>query len=93
MSAAKSVTATFNVPAFKLSVTKAGTGTGTVTSSPTGISCGTTCSANFKSGTVVTLTASAAAGSTFAGWSGACTGTGTCSVTMSAAKSVTVTFK
>ena len=93
MSAAKSVTATFNAVVFKLSVTKAGTGTGTVTSSPTGISCGTTCSANFKSGTVVTLTASAAAGSTFTGWSGACTGTGACSVTMSAAKSVTVTFK
>jgi hypothetical protein len=40
----------------------------------------------------VTLTATASAGSTFTGWSGACTGTGSCVVTMSAAKSVTATF-
>src|SRR5439155_14993623 len=77
---------------FNLSVVSAGNGSGTVTSNPAGISCGTTCSASFLSGTVVTLTAAAAAGSTFAGWSGACVGTGTCSVTMTAAKSVTATF-
>jgi len=41
---------------------------------------------------VVTLTARAARGSTFVGWSGACTGTGSCAVTMNAAKSVTATF-
>ncbi len=94
MSAAKSVTATFNttVSTFALSVTLAGTGSGTVTSSPTGITCPSTCSANFNSGTVVTLTEVAGSGSTFAGWSGACSGTGACSVTMSAAKSVTATF-
>ncbi len=94
MSAAKSVTATFNatVTTFALSVTLAGTGAGTVSSSPTGISCPSTCSANFNSGAVVTLTEVVGSGSTFAGWSGACTGTGTCSVTMSAAKSVTATF-
>ena len=94
MSAAKAVTATFNttVTTFALSVTVAGTGTGTVKSSPSGISCPSTCSANFNSGTVVTLTETAAAGSTFAGWSGACSGTGVCSVTMSAAKAVTATF-
>ncbi len=94
MSAAKAVTATFNtsVTTFALSVTLSGTGTGTVKSSPSGITCPGTCSANFNSGTVVTLTAIAAAGSTFTGWSGACTGTGTCSVTMSAAKAVTATF-
>ncbi len=94
MSAAKAVTATFNttVTTFALSVTSAGTGTGTVSSSPTGISCPSTCSANFNSGTVVILTAVVGSGSTFAGWSGACTGTGTCSVTMSAAKAVTATF-
>ena len=94
MSAAKAVTATFNTTTttFALTVTKAGTGTGTVTSNPAGISCGSTCSANFTSGTVVTLTASAGTGATFASWSGACTGTGTCSVTMSAAKAVTATF-
>jgi hypothetical protein len=63
-----------------------------VTSSPTGISCGATCSASFASGTAVTLTAAAASGSTFTGWSGACSGTGACTVTMSAAQSVTATF-
>ncbi len=92
MSAAKSVTATFTKPTFVLSVTKAGTGSGTVTSNPVGINCGTTCSANYAPGTVVALTAAVASGSTFTGWSGACTGTGACSVTMSAAKSVTATF-
>ena len=92
--AAQSVTATFTASATSqtLTVTRAGTGTGTVSSSPTGISCGSTCSASFASGTSVTLTASAASGSSFAGWSGACTGTGTCTVSMTAARSVTATF-
>jgi len=94
MSAAKSVTATFtlNVVTFPLTVTEAGTGSGTVTSSPAGINCPGTCTANYNSGTVVTLTTVAGSGSTFAGWSGACSGTGTCSVTMSAAEAVTATF-
>jgi hypothetical protein len=92
MDAAKSVTATFNLVPYTLTVTKAGTGSGTVTSSPAGISCGADCSETYNSGTVVTLSQTAAAGSTFAGWSGACTGTGSCQVTMSAAKSVTATF-
>ena len=77
---------------FTLSVTEAGTGSGSVTSSPSGITCPSTCSASFASGTGVTLTAKASTGSTFAGWSGACSGTGTCSVTMTAAKAVTATF-
>jgi cellulose 1,4-beta-cellobiosidase len=77
---------------FTLTVSKAGTGTGTVTSSTGGINCGSTCSASISSGTAVTLTAAAASGSTFAGWSGACTGTGTCLVTMTAARTVTATF-
>jgi hypothetical protein len=75
-----------------LSVTKSGTGSGTVTSSPAGINCGATCSASVTSGTSVTLAASAAAGSTFAGWGGACSGTGICTVTMDAAKAVSATF-
>lgn len=75
-----------------LSVSKSGTGTGTVTSAPAGINCGSTCTYNFSSGTQVTLTASANSGSTFAGWSGPCSGTGTCTVAMSAAQSVTATF-
>src|SRR5208283_3647371 len=77
-----------------LSVSTIGTGSGTVTSSPSGISCGSTCAASYSSGTRVTLTASPASGSTFAGWSGGgCSGTGTCSVTMYVATSVTATFR
>ena len=57
---------------------------GTVTSSPAGISCGSTCGASFPTGTTVTLTASPAAGATFSGWSGACSGTGPCTLTLSA---------
>ncbi len=86
------VTATFN-RAFTLTVTKAGSGDGTVTSSPSGINCGSTCSASFDSGASVTLTASASSGSTFKGWSGGgCSGTGTCSVTITANTTVTATF-
>src|SRR5579884_638535 len=75
-----------------LTVTKNGAGSGTVTSLPSGISCGTKCSATYASGTKVVLTANPASGSTFSGWSGACSGTGTCSVTLSASTSVTATF-
>lgn len=77
---------------FNLTVSRNGTGSGTVTSSPAGINCGSTCSANYATNTIVTLTATPAGGSTFAGWSGNCSGTGTCQVTMSAARSVTATF-
>jgi subtilisin family serine protease len=77
----------------KLTVQKNGTGSGTVTSSPAGINCGSTCSASFTSGSSVTLTATAATGSKFTGWSGGgCSGTGTCHVTLAATTSVTATF-
>jgi len=81
-----------------LTATKAGTGSGTVTStsnpaSPTQIDCGATCSVSYDSGTVVTLTATPAAGSTQTGWSGCDAVSGaTCTVTMGAARSVTATF-
>jgi hypothetical protein len=75
-----------------LSVTQAGGGTGTVTSVPLAINCGSSCSSSYLSGASVTLTAAAASGSTFGGWSGACTGTGPCTVSMTAARSVTATF-
>src|SRR2546428_97530 len=68
--AATAVTATFDRQRFTLTVNKAGIGNGTVTSSPAGIDCGATCSAAYDSGTVVTLTATPASGSTFTGWSG-----------------------
>lgn len=77
---------------FALTVTKAGTGSGTVTSLPAGINCGAACSASFDQGTSVTLTATPATGSTFAGWGGACTGTGTCNVIMDSNKTATATF-
>lgn len=76
-----------------LQVNKSGTGTGTVTSSPSGINCGSTCSKSFSSGTVVTLTATPASGSGFAGWSGGgCSGTGNCAVTVNSSTTVTATF-
>jgi ELWxxDGT repeat protein len=76
-----------------LSVSKTGTGSGTITSTPSGIACGNTCSADFQSGTVISLAAVADVGSVFDGWSGAgCTGAGNCSVTMDAAKSAVATF-
>ena len=92
MNAIKSVTATFAPVTYALTVAKAGTGTGTVTSTPAGISCGADCTEPYNTGTVVTLAAAPAAGSSFSGWSGACTGTASCVVTMNAIKSVTATF-
>ena len=93
MNQAESVTATFAPLPEMLSVSKAGSGTGTVTSSPAGISCGTTCSREFTYGTTLTLTAAPTAGSALSGWSGACTGTGACTVTMDRAQSATATFE
>ena len=78
---------------YTLSVTKSGTGTGTVASSPAGINCGADCLKTYSSGTTVTLTATASAGSTFTSLSGCDSSTGnTCTVTMNSAKGVTVTF-
>ena len=91
--AAATVTATFNLALYRLNVVKNGTGAGTVTSSPVGINCGTDCLEDYNAGTVVTLSAAPAVGSTFAGWSGGgCAGTGPCVVTMAAATTVTATF-
>jgi GH25 family lysozyme M1 (1,4-beta-N-acetylmuramidase) len=65
---------------------------GVVTSSPGGISCGTSCSATYDPGAIVTLTATPNPGFELAGWSGACTGTGSCTVTMDRDRAVTATF-
>jgi hypothetical protein len=67
-------------------------GSGTVASSPAAIDCGSTCSASVASGTSLALSATAGTGATFIGWSGACTGTGTCALVVNAAKSLTATF-
>jgi hypothetical protein len=90
--AIKQFDAVSGVVTYTLSVSKNGTGSGTVTSNPAGITCGSDCSEEYASGTVVTLTAQPDSGSEFAGWSGACSGTGSCVVTMTGAKSVTATF-
>jgi phospholipase C len=94
VTAADSVTATFSpaLPSYAVTVTEAGTGTGTVTSNPAGINCPTTCSASFPQGTQVTLSETPGTNSMFTGWSGACTGAATCSITVTAAESVTATF-
>jgi hypothetical protein len=76
-----------------LTVTNAsGVSTGTVTSTPGGINCGASCTANFASGASVTLNQTPASGYTFSGWGNACTGSAGCSVTMSADKTVTALF-
>jgi hypothetical protein len=95
MSLNRSVTATFEPVGLThtLSVSKLGTGSGTVTSSPSGIHCGMECSQDYLSGTLVTLSALAEANSSFTGWTGACSGTGSCTVTMSAERSVAATFR
>jgi uncharacterized repeat protein (TIGR02543 family) len=77
-------------------VGSAGQPSNSVSSSPTGISCsgvgGSDCSEAYVGGTVVTLTATSSLVYTFVGWSGACSGTGPCVVTMDSARSVTATW-
>ncbi len=82
------------IPAITtLTVNKAGAGTGTVTSSPSGINCGSDCAEPYTGGAVVTLTAIPDAGSTFAGWTGGgCSGTGDCTITMTADKTTQASF-
>jgi len=77
---------------YALTVLLSGRGHGRVASNVGAIACGTVCSDLFAAGTIVTLSASPDAGSSFAGWSGDCTGVGPCTVTMSAARSVTARF-
>jgi hypothetical protein len=77
---------TLDLAEFPLTATPAGSGAGT-------ISCdGGICADDYAAGIAVTLTATPAAGSTFAGWGGACSGTGSCIATMSEARSVTAEF-
>jgi Bacterial Ig domain/Divergent InlB B-repeat domain/RTX calcium-binding nonapeptide repeat (4 copies) len=85
-----SAAVTVHVATYTLTVAK--TGNGRVTSTPAGIVCGTECSADFVNGSMVTLAAQPDTGWTLGGWTGACTGTGPCTVTMDAAKSVQADF-
>ncbi|MBX3325842.1 MAG: S8 family serine peptidase, partial [Nitrospira sp.] len=73
-----------------ITVNKAGTGTGTVTSDPAGFDCRATCTGKFPLGSTVHLAATPDPGSIFAGWSGDCSGIGSCSITPNA--TVTATF-
>ena len=80
-------------PPVTLTVNRNGPGTGSVSSSPDGISCGATCSAGFDYGAQVTLTATPDHGSAFTGWSGGvCSGTGTCEVTLTADTTIWANF-
>jgi len=78
-------------PSFTLTVSKSGNGA--VTSTPAGIQCGSDCSHAYASGTMVTLTATPGKNFTFTGWSGSCSGTGVCTVTMDGDKTVVATFR
>jgi PKD repeat protein len=76
-----------------LSIAKAGTGTGAVSTSPSAIDCGGTCSTAFPTGTLVTLTATPDTDSSFAGWlGGGCSGSTPCTVALNASANVTATF-
>ncbi len=89
----RTITATFAPVQFPLHVTKNGTGTGTVSSTPAGVDCGDVCSHPFDIGTAVTLTATPDSDSAFIAWGGACLGATTCTVTMTASNQVTATFE
>lgn len=76
---------------YTLTIGASGTGSGTVAPSPAGTSCGASCF-SYSAGTAVAVTATPSSGSTFAGWSGACSGTGTCSVILNSNLTVTAIF-
>ena len=86
--------ATSSPSIYALSVSKSGTGAGTVTSNPAGINCGSTCTANYSQGTNITLSASPASASVFTGWTGcdSVSWTQQCSILMNGNKSITATF-
>ena len=77
-------------PCHALRISLAGSGHGTV--SGAGLSCPALCNGSYGAATIVTLTPVAAAGSSFAGWSGACSGIGACKLAMAADRAVTATF-
>ena len=90
MDQARSIMATFTLDTHELNVAK--TGEGTVTSAPVGIDCGTDCNEAYDYGTAVLLTAEADTGSDFSGWTGDCSGTGECLLTMDTDRQVGALF-
>jgi len=91
MTGTEKVSATFD-PGEVLTVSITGTGAGTVTSTPSGISCPTICSFTFPPNTPVTLSETPGSNDTFSSWAGACTGSANCSVTLDASMSITANF-
>jgi YVTN family beta-propeller protein len=88
-----SMTAIFDPVAHVLTVTNDGAGSGTVTSDPIGINCGSDCSEVYAHGQSITLTATAEADSVFGGWSGGgCSGTDICVISITGDVTVTATF-
>jgi len=106
MTQARNVQASFSgggLPSFTLNIAGTGTGSGTVRSQTgltpainctitAGSATSGTCSASYTSATGVTLTAATATGHQFTGWSGDCSGTGICSLTMSDNRAATASF-
>ncbi len=94
MDESKNVNATFMLKKYALDVTKSGSGSGTVSSSPAGINCGADCTENYEHGTLVTLTAAPSSDSIFSGWSPNCTVTpeNACQVTVDQARTVDAAF-
>ncbi len=93
LTAATSVTASFALQKYQLTVAKSGAGSGSVSSGDNAIACGSTCSASYDYGTTVALSANAGGSDLFGGWSGAgCGGTGGCTVLMQADTSVDAKF-
>jgi hypothetical protein len=100
LTAASTVTATFTAvsmplpaaPPAQYTLTVTTSGSGTVTSAPTGIGCGSDCAETYPAGTAVTLKPSSKGGWVFGGWSGACSGTGSCTVTLNGDRAVQAKF-
>ena len=95
MTSAATVDARFNINTYTITITK--TGSGTVTSSPAGITCGTTCTGTFAHGTSVTLMATPDAGYSWSGWGGSgpsvgCNGPPSCTFTIAGSQNITATF-
>jgi uncharacterized repeat protein (TIGR01451 family) len=93
LNGAKTITATFTRQKRSLTVVKKGNGRGSVSSAPAGIGCPTACVAQFFDGTLVKVTPKPTATSVFAGWSGACSGKAACSLSMTADRTATATFR
>lgn len=86
-------TQTDATPSYTLTVQTTGPGVGFVASSPAGLYCPSACAQDYTGGRQVVLTATPLRGSVFSGWSGAgCVGTGTCTVNVDEAKTVTAAF-